>query len=156
MKEFLSYVSVAGVVSIFLLGLAFYALFRKKESKDLAAIGANYYDVPLWKGKAKEVVYGEHYHQGDFDVIVYSKTIFVGFASQAYPIVNIFADEMLKIYYQRNSISIQVKHDKEPIYVTIRGLSEGDVNQLGKKAEFIRSRAKKQFQRAQAQLEKQT
>lgn len=144
MKEFLTYVSISGVISLFLLGLAFYALFRKKDRKNIAAIGANYYDVPIWKGKAKEVLYGEHHHRADLDVIVYSQTIFVGFASQGFPFVNINAEEIEKVHYQRNSISIKVNQNGESIYVTIRGVSEGDLHQLGKKAEFIKSRAKKQ------------
>lgn len=144
MKEFFSYVSVAAVLSICLLGLAFFALFRKKDRKNMAVIGANYYDVPIWKGKAKEVVYGEHHHRADLDVIVYSQSIFVGFASQGFPFVNINADEIQRVHFQRNSISIQVKQNGESIYVTIRGASEGDLHQLGKKAEFIKSRAKKQ------------
>ncbi len=153
MNEFLAYISTAGIISFFLLGLAFFALFRKKERKNIAAIGANYYDVPIWKGKAKEVDYGEHHHRADLDVIVYSKTIFIGFKSQGFPFVNINADEIQRIHYQRNSISIQVNQNGESIYVTIRGVSEGDLLQFAKKVEFISSRAKKQGKKSKAESE---
>lgn len=144
---------MAGIVSFLLLGLALFALFRKKERKDVATIGANYYDVPLWQGKVKEVVYGEHHHQADLDAIVYSQTIFIGFASQGFPFVNINADEIQRIHYQRNSISIQVNQNGKSIYVTIRGASEGDLHQFAKKAEFISSRARKQGKKSMMKSE---
>lgn len=145
MREFIIYVGIAMTISLVLLGLAFYAFFRKRE-KNISVAGSNNFDVPIWQGKVKEVTTGEHRNEADLDVIVYSKSIFIGFASQCFPFVSINADEIVQVSYSRHSVSIRLKGnvDEPSSYVTVKGASEKDLLQFAKKAEYIGSRAKKQ------------
>ncbi|WP_153945048.1 hypothetical protein, partial [Acinetobacter baumannii] len=74
------YVSAAMLISVLLFILAFYALTRKRGGgADLVTIGPGHFDVPLWQGKVKKVVHDDHVHETEMDVIVYSKSIFMGF-----------------------------------------------------------------------------
>ncbi|AMA71940.1 hypothetical protein [Aneurinibacillus thermoaerophilus] len=145
MKEILFYISAAMSISFLLFILAFYALIGKKENKsDLAVIGPEYFDVPIWRGKVKEVIHNDNVHATEMDIIVYSKSIFIGFASQGFPFVSIHAGDIIKVHYQRHSVSIQVKEGNgQSAYVTIKGAGEKPLLQFARKAEFIASRARK-------------
>lgn len=139
------YVGAAMLVSILLFILAFYALTRKRESTgDLVTIGPHHFDVPLWQGKVKKVMHNDHVHETDMDVIVYSKSIFMGFASQGFPFVHINAEDIIRVQYQRHSVSIQTKGtEPQSSYVTVSGAGEKELLQFARKAEFIGVRAKK-------------
>jgi len=145
MKEAIMYVSAAMSISVMLFILAFFALTRRKPGKsDVVSIGPQHFDVPLWQGKVKEVVHNDNVHTTEMDVIVYSKSIFMGFASQGFPFVNINAEDIIKVHYQRQSVSVQMREvDGQPAYVTIKGAGEKALLQFARKAEFIASRAKK-------------
>lgn len=145
MKEAIMYLGGAMSISILLFILAFYALAGRKESKsDVVSIGPQHFDVPLWQGKVKEVVHDDNVHATEMDVIVYSKSIFMGFASQGFPFVNINAEDIIRVQYHRHSVSIIIKGaDGQSGYVTVKGAGEKALLQFARKVEFIVNRAKK-------------
>jgi hypothetical protein len=145
MKAVILYISAAMSISVLLFVLACYALTKRKENKNnIANISPEYFDVPLWQGRVKEIVHNDTKHDTEMDVIVYSKSIFIGFASQGFPFVNIHAEEIIRVHYHRHSVSIQIKGmDEQPTYVTVKGAGEKALLQLARKAEFIAARAKK-------------
>ncbi|MCI1694503.1 hypothetical protein [Aneurinibacillus aneurinilyticus] len=145
MKEVIIYMGAAMSISILLFILAFYALAGRKEGKSgVVSIGSQHFDVPLWQGKVKEVIHDDNVHMTEMDVIVYSKSIFMGFASQGFPFVNINAEDIIRVQYHRHSVSIEIKGmDGQSGYVKIKGAEEKALLQFARKVEFIANRAKK-------------
>nr|WP_027415255.1 hypothetical protein [Aneurinibacillus terranovensis] len=145
MKETLIFIAIAMSISVSLLIFAWFSFLRYKEQEEnVVTIGPESFDAVLWEGKIKEVIHNDAVQTADLDVIVYSKSIFVGFASQGFPFVNINAKDIIRVTYARDSVSIQMRGiNGEPTYVKMRGGSEKQLLKLARKAKFISSRAEK-------------
>ncbi|MGD9677727.1 MAG: hypothetical protein AB7V16_05115 [Vulcanibacillus sp.] len=115
-----------------------------KSKTNIIRLQNDGYDYILYKGKIKEMDSDYHHYLTSMDIIIYSKSIFIGLK------------EANKVFLQLSADAIQsVKHDTDKIVLSclqdysgsntiiIRGLSGNQRDIIFRKISFILKKAKK-------------
>lgn len=129
--------------------LVYYYLVEKPKNAEalrsnVIELQTDGFDFILYKGKVSEFANDYQRFLGNLDIVVYSKSLFVGFLEPRQIYLDLPAKAILSVRYEPNKLTINCY--KELIgtkKIVLKGKSTKQLFLLSKKIDFISRRSKK-------------
>jgi len=128
--------------------LAYYFFIEKpkmeKKPNNVIELQTDGFDFILYQGKVKELVTDYNRYLADMDIVIYSKSIFIGFLNPKYAYLEMPAKSIHGVKYEPNKILVSCcKELCGTSKLTIKGASTKELYMIAKKIDFISKRSKK-------------
>ena len=128
--------------------LAYYFLIEKprmeKKPNNVIELQTDGFDFILYQGKVKELVTDYNRYLADMDIVIYSKSIFIGSLEPKYAYLEMSAKSIHGVKYEPNKILVSCcKELCGTSKLTIKGNSTKELYMIAKKIDFISRRSKK-------------
>ena len=116
----------------------------KKKSSNVIELQNDGFDFVLYKGKIKELVYSYKRYFADMDIIIYSRSLFIGFTEPKRPFVDLPAKAIQSVKYEPNKLTIYCFREISGTdQIVIKGDSYKNLFTIARKIEFISKRSKR-------------
>ncbi|MFV9511355.1 hypothetical protein [Tepidibacillus sp. LV47] len=116
----------------------------KKEKSNVIQLKNDGFDFILYNGKIKELMTDYHRYFADLDVVVYSKSLFIGFLEPKYAYIDLPAKAIQSVKYQPNKLTIYCYKELSGTQkIIVKTKSTKQLYHLAKKVDFISRRSKK-------------
>jgi len=116
----------------------------KKQKSNVIQLQTDGFDFILYDGKVKELMTDYHRYLADLDVVVYSKSVFIGFLEPKYAYIDLPAKAIQSVKYEPNKLTIFCyKELCGTQKIIVKTKSTKQLYNLAKKVDFISRRSKK-------------
>lgn len=128
--------------------LGYYFLIEKprmeKKPSNVIELQTDGFDFILYQGKIKELVTDYNRYLAEMDIVVYSKSIFVGFLEPKHAYLDLPAKAIHAVKYDPNKVVLSCcKEICGTTKLTIKGTSTKELYMIARKLDFISRRSKK-------------
>lgn len=139
------------IISLSLFSIIGYYFFSLKKAKELNKIKTNIiklqndgYDYILYKGKIKEMISDYHHYLTDIDIIIYSKSIFIGTKETNKVFLQLSANTIQSARCDSNKIVLKcLQNYYEVSNIILVGFSTNQIDILFRRINFILKRSRK-------------
>lgn len=135
---------------LLLIALTFYYLVERprtmeKSKANVIQLQTDGFDFILYKGKISEMATDYQRFYGNLDIVVYSKSLFIGFLEPRQTYLDLSGKIIQSVRYEPNQITIHCFKDTSgPKKIILKGKSTKQLYLISKKIDFISRRSKKQ------------
>ncbi|KXG44249.1 hypothetical protein TEPIDINF_001763 [Tepidibacillus infernus] len=142
-----SFITSFFVLLLLVLGYYFYIEKPKtveKKQSNVIPLQTDGFDFILYQGKIKEMMTDYQRFLAEMDIIVYSKSIFIGFLEPKYAYIDLPAKAIHSVKYEPTKLTIHCYRQMiSTSKITIKSNSTKSLYLLAKKIDFISRRSKK-------------